>query len=96
MAIHELDELAARRSVGFSRADDGEETAVRVEIPSRSGGILFAQCVVTHYGDDVVHVSLPDNIRVLEEAAGLPLHCRAFEGYLETLARLEFARRGGR
>jgi hypothetical protein len=84
--------------VGFSPslAGDCEETAVRIEIPSKSGGTVFVRLVVLHRGDDVEDVMMPEGFRALAEAAGIPSHCNAFEGYLETLARLEFARRGGR
>jgi hypothetical protein len=79
----------------FPLAGDCEETAVRIEIPSKSGGTIFVRLVVLHRGDDVEDVMMPEGFRALAEAAGIPSHCNAFEGYLETLARLEFARRGG-
>jgi hypothetical protein len=103
MTIHELDELDemqpwfnGRRAVTASLAGDCEETAVRIDVPSKSGGVIFASVVVLHRGDDVVDVRLPDGFMAYADAAGLPYEAAAeFEGFLCTLARMAFAR-GGR
>jgi len=82
--------------VGLLPADGREETAVRIEIPSKSGGTIFAQCVVIHNGTEVIDVRLPDGHGALAEAAGITWEAATeWEGYLCILARMAFAR-GGR
>jgi hypothetical protein len=86
----ELDELEPRRPL---LAGDCDETAVRIDVPTRNGGLAFASCVVLHRGDDVVDVRLPEGHMAYATAAGLPYEAAAeFEGFLCTLARMAFAR----
>jgi len=86
-----------RRADEIHRAhSEADRTAVRIELPSKSGGAIFAECVVVHNGDDVIGVRLPDGHGALAEAAGITLDAATeWEGYLCILARIAFAR-GGR
>jgi hypothetical protein len=92
--------VTADGAVGaFPLAGDAEQTAVAVEIRGfRNGkeatwGEWFT---VTHNGDDIVSVGFPAGWRAACRQVGLDDELIATEGYLETLARLAFARRGGR
>lgn len=73
-------------------AGDAEETRVTIDIPTKSGGHVVCECVVLHNGEDVVDVRLPAHFRDYATAAGVPSDANCWEGYLETLARVEFAR----
>jgi hypothetical protein len=111
MAIHELDELADRIPMrvlghdgvagyaGPSLAGDAEQTAVLVTIVGWRDGkeaTFMEWFTVDHYGTDIDRVHMPPGWRAIARQVGLDDELIATEGYLETLARLEFARRGGR
>lgn len=77
----------------FPLAGDCEETCVRIDIPSQSGGVVFAQLVVQHRGDDVVAVRFPDGYEGLARVVGMPFEAQAaWEGYLEIMGRMAFAK----
>lgn len=81
--------------ISFGGNGDPEQTAVFVEIRGVRDGLetsWSAWFSVDHFGDRIVHVSLPDGWRAICRQLGLDDECCATEGYLETLARLEFAR----
>lgn len=98
MAIHELDDSLADGD-GYETARpvrlDPEQTAVRIDIPTRSGGVIMSHATVHHHGDRPVHVVLPPHFRDYAEAAGIDRFDEDFEAFLWVLAKMAFAR-GGR
>lgn len=108
MAIHELDELMPiRTSASGDRvgtysgllAGDVEQTSVAVELRGWRDGkeaTFVAWFTIEHNGAVIAHVHMPPGWRAAARQIGLDDEVLATEGYLETMARIEFARRGGR
>jgi len=92
MSIHELDEHEPCPRAKHLLAGDAEQTAVRFDIPTRNGGIILGSATVNHDGEKVVNVILPPHFRDWAGAAGLERDDLCFEGYLEAMAKMVFAR----
>jgi len=76
-----------------------EQTAVAVEIRGFRDGkeaTFMPWFTVDHHGTEIVTVHMPHGWRAIARQVGLDGELTATEGYFETLARIEFARRGGR
>jgi len=70
-----------------------EQTAVCVEIPTRSGGHVMCGLTVDHFDGVVSHVHPPPHFTDYAVAAGLDRYDTDFEVYLCVLAKIA---RGGR
>jgi hypothetical protein len=75
---------------------NAEQTAVLVTIVGVRDGeeaTFDAWVTIDHDGERVLYVYLPDGWRAMCRQVGLDDELTAIEGYVETLARIEFARR---
>ena len=82
------------RDARLIRAADPEQTAVRFDIPTRSGGVILGSATVHHDGDRPLHVVLPPHFRDWAVAAGLDRFDEDFEACLWAMAKMAFARSG--
>jgi hypothetical protein len=79
-------------AVEITLPPEPEQTAVRFDIPTRTGGILLCSALVHHNGEKVVNVILPPHFRDYAVAAGLDRFDEDFERFLCAMAKMVFAR----
>jgi hypothetical protein len=73
---------------------DPEQTTVLVELTGpKLGAVVVCQCVVSHFGTEPVGVTFAPDWRIHAQAVGLDAFLPSTEGFIETLARIAFARR---